>query len=127
MVNSHRLILANSIGNATICTVQTKFYYQSHFIENQNAYVIEEPKVLKFSSFLRTDAILFFDGYDAFMYEIDVLLSTNRKLNLFFFVCKIWLIRQFFKEISSNRFQYAGFFTIILTEYMDQSMITQMF
>lgn len=30
------------------------------------AYVIEEPDVLKFSPFLRTDAIIFVDGYAAF-------------------------------------------------------------
>lgn len=30
------------------------------------ACVIEEPKMMKFSPFLRFSAILFFDGYDAF-------------------------------------------------------------
>lgn len=33
------------------------------------AYVIEEPEVLKNSPFLRTDAILFVDGYEAFRLE----------------------------------------------------------
>lgn len=30
------------------------------------AYVIEEPKIMKLSPFLRFSAILFFDGYNAF-------------------------------------------------------------
>lgn len=35
--------------------------------------------------------------------------------------------RQFHKEISTKRFHYAGFFTIILTERIQQTFITQIF
>lgn len=35
--------------------------------------------------------------------------------------------RQFYKEISVERFHYAGFFTIILTQHMRQTEITRIF
>lgn len=35
--------------------------------------------------------------------------------------------RQFHKEISIKRFHYAGFFTIILTERIEQTLVTRIF
>lgn len=53
------------------------YYKQSEIInrillrtKSTIAYVIEEPKMMKFSSFLRFSAILFFDGYEAFRYYL---------------------------------------------------------
>lgn len=60
------------------------YYKQSEIInrvllrtKSTIAYVIEEPKLLKFSPFLRFSAILFFDGYDAFRYDIEIGLRLN--------------------------------------------------
>lgn len=51
------------------------YYKQSEIInrvllrtESTLAYVIEEPKAMKFAPFLRSDAILFFDSSQAFRY-----------------------------------------------------------
>lgn len=53
------------------------YYKQSEIInrvllrtKSTIAYVIEEPKQMKYSPFLRSSAILFFDGFNAFRYEI---------------------------------------------------------
>lgn len=37
------------------------------------------------------------------------------------------LIRQFYKEIKDKNIHYAGYFTIILTEHMEQAQLTQIF
>lgn len=55
------------------------YYKQSEIInrvllrtKSTIAYVIEEPKMMYSSPFLRFNAILFFDGYDAFRYDIKI-------------------------------------------------------
>lgn len=110
------------------------YYKQSEIInhvltntKSKIGYVIEESNSIKFTPFLRFSAIFFFDGYDAFRYNLTiyiyVLLCVAIKL-----IIKCELIstcRQFYKEISIKSFHYGGYFTIILTEPVQLTKITQ--
>ncbi|XP_055325489.1 uncharacterized protein LOC129579433 [Sitodiplosis mosellana] len=90
-------------------TVQLQKHYKQSEIMNRillhtkstMCYVIEWPKYMKYLPFLRACAIIFIDSYAAF--------------------------RHFYQEINVKSVHYAGYFTIILTEYIEKDEITQIF
>lgn len=66
---------ASALSLVRLAVQPFAYYKQSEIInrvllrtKSTIAYVIEEPKMMRFSPFLRFSAILFFDGYEAFRY-----------------------------------------------------------
>lgn len=88
------------------------------------AYTIENPESLKKAA--RVYNLFFVDGMNGFRYGTAILLKCDY-LNLSYDQNTLkWIHRRIFKELSTEYFDYSGYYTIVLTGHVEKTSAHQM-